>query len=102
MERQYRADGFEIQNHDGPAWESGFSGDLSVGGFFDQDTAAIHLFYAEEMNLAYKAEELAHYVQCKQRHLIGKTDAQVGDEVFEELESEMVHIMESHGFEPIR
>jgi hypothetical protein len=52
MEAEYEKDGFEITYHRGPAWDSGYEGDMSVGGFFDPLTAEIHIFYAEEGNPA--------------------------------------------------
>jgi len=102
MEAEYRDDGFTIAYHRGPAWDSGYPGDLSVGGFFDPFTAEIHIFYAEHDNPAYKAEELAHYIQCKERGFLGKRDAEIGETAKDELEREMVKIMKFHGFEEIR
>jgi hypothetical protein len=102
MESEYRGDGFEIIYHPGPAWDSGYPGDISVGGFFDPLTAEIHVFYSEQDNPAYKAEELAHYVQCKKRGFLGKRDAEIGEMVKDELEREMIQIMKSHGFDEMR
>jgi hypothetical protein len=66
MERAYRGEGREIFEHVGPASDHGsasdhgFALDRSVGGVLIPYSGRIHLFYKEENNLAFKAEELAH------------------------------------------
>jgi hypothetical protein len=60
MERAYRREGREIFEHVGPASDHGFALDRSVGGVLIPYSGRIHLFYKEENNLAFKAEELAH------------------------------------------
>jgi hypothetical protein len=102
MEAEYRKDGFRIISHEGPASYNGYPYDNSVGGIFETLTAEIHIFHAEQNVLAYKAEELAHYLQCKRDGLIGKRESEIGHERIDELESEIIETMKSNGFEELR
>jgi hypothetical protein len=98
MERAYHKDGLAIIEYPGPASDHGFRFDRSVGGFLDPFIGQIHLFYCEEQNLAWKAEELAHYFQYKAQGLIGKTEEQIGAAAIDANESEIMQILQANGF----
>ncbi len=99
METIFRRDGAgRIFEYVGSAAENGYLLDESVGGVFKPATAEIHLFYKEENNISYRAEELAHYVQYKEQGLIGKHEEEIGAEVINRNEDAMVKVMENHGF----
>ena len=58
MEKDFLKDGGEFMPYKGSARDNHFPFDDSVGGMFDPKNKVIHLFYAEERNLSFKAEEL--------------------------------------------
>jgi len=97
MEQKYRAEGYEVRLYHGSAMENGVAFDDSVGGWFEPATSQIHLFYAEERNLAYKAEELAHYFQYQSQGLLGKTESEIGAARIDGNEAALKKIMEEHG-----
>jgi hypothetical protein len=98
MERAYNRDGLQIKEYRGPASDHRFALDRSVGGLLDPLTGQIHLFYTEEQNLAFKAEEMAHYFQYKSQGSIGQTEEEIGAAQIELNEKEIVTVLTEHGF----
>jgi hypothetical protein len=99
MESAYHEDGLRIREYSGPASDHGFSDmDLSVLGRLDPFTGQIHLFYCEEQNLAARAEELAHYFQYKAQGWIGQTEEQIGADVIDANEREIMQVLQANGF----
>jgi hypothetical protein len=99
MERRYHEDGLRIREYPGPASGHGFFGfDESVLGLLDPLSGQIHIFYSEEQNLASRAEELAHYFQYKAQGWIGRTEEQIGADVIDANEREIMQVLQANGF----
>ena len=82
----------------GPAGDHHFRLDDSVRGLFSPLTGQIHIFYAEENDLASRAEELAHYFQYQRLDLLGKTEEEIGTATIDDCEVEMKEILVKNGF----
>jgi len=100
MERDYERDGHRIRYYLGPGTDHGLLRyeDRAAGGVLDPFTGQIHIFFAEESNLAVRAEELAHYFQYKAQNLLGLTEEQIGRKVIDANEKEIKQVLEGRGF----
>jgi hypothetical protein len=71
-------------------------------GYIDPKTGYIELYSGERFGSAARAEELFHYQQLKARGLLGKTEAEIGPKVIQEMEQEVEQLLRSGGFQPKR
>jgi hypothetical protein len=65
-------------------------------------TGQIELYSGERYGSAPRAEELFHYQQLKDRGLLGKTEAEIGPKVIQEMEQEVETLLRNAGFQPKR
>jgi hypothetical protein len=71
-------------------------------GYIDPKTGHIELYSGERFGSAARAEELFHYQQLKARGLLGKTEAEIGPKVIQEMEQEVEQLLRNAGFQPKR
>jgi hypothetical protein len=71
-------------------------------GYIDPRDGQIYIYSGERFGSAARAEELFHYQQLKARGLLGKTEAEIGPKVIQEMEVEVEAMLRNAGFQPKR
>lgn len=71
-------------------------------GQIDPKTGRIELYSGERFGFAPRAEELFHWQQLRDRGLLGKTEAEIGSKVIQEIEQEVEVLLRNAGFQPRR
>jgi hypothetical protein len=71
-------------------------------GYINPKTGRIEIYSGERFGSAARAEELFHYQQLKARGLLGKTEAEIGPKVIQEMEVEVEGMLRNAGFQPRR
>jgi len=71
---------------------------LAALGHIDPKTGRIELYSGERFGAGARAEELFHYQQLKLRGLLGKTEAEIGSKVIQEIEQEVEGLLCRAGF----
>jgi hypothetical protein len=71
-------------------------------GFINPENGRIELYSGERFGPAARAEELFHWQQLSHRGLLGKTEADIGPNVIQEIEREVEGLLRNAVFQPKR
>jgi hypothetical protein len=81
-----------------------FDADHPMGalGSIYPDSGRIELYSGERFGPGARAEELFHWTQLGHKGLLGKTEAEIGPTVIQEIEQEVEQLLRIAGFQPKR
>lgn len=71
-------------------------------GHIDPQTGNIELYSGERFGPGARGAELLHWKQLRDRGLLGKTEAELGAKVIQEIEQEVEQLLRDAGFQPKR